>query len=171
VFVASSMPVRDLESFLPAIDRPLRFLTNRGANGIDGTVSSGLGAAAVAPGRTFVLLGDLALYHDMNGLLASRSMDAEVTFVVLNNGGGGIFDFLPIAGHRDGYEELFGTPTGLDVEKVAALYGLPFSRVSSHDELDAALEAHGIVEVVLDRPRNVELHRQVFERVAGAIGG
>jgi 2-succinyl-5-enolpyruvyl-6-hydroxy-3-cyclohexene-1-carboxylate synthase len=171
VFVASSMPVRDLESFLPAIDRPLRFLANRGANGIDGTVSSGLGAAAVAPGRTFVLLGDLALYHDMNGLLAGSRVEAEVTFVVLSNGGGAIFDFLPIAAHRDGYEELFGTPTGLDVEKVAKLYSLPFSRVSSHGELDAALERQGIVEVVLDRPRNVELHRQVFQRVAEAIAG
>jgi 2-succinyl-5-enolpyruvyl-6-hydroxy-3-cyclohexene-1-carboxylate synthase len=170
VFVASSMPVRDLESFLPAINRPLRFLANRGANGIDGTVSSGLGAAAAAPGRTFVLLGDLALYHDMNGLLARR-LGVEATFVVLNNGGGGIFDFLPIARHREGYEELFGTPTGLDVAKVAALYGLSFSRVSSHDQLDGALEGPGIVEVVLDRPRNVELHRRVFERVAEAIAG
>jgi 2-succinyl-5-enolpyruvyl-6-hydroxy-3-cyclohexene-1-carboxylate synthase len=170
VMVASSMPVRDLESFLPAIDRPLRFLANRGANGIDGTVSSGLGAAAVAPGRTFVLLGDLALYHDMNGLLACTRLGVEATFVVLNNGGGGIFDFLPIAHHREGYEELFGTPTGLDVEKVAGLYGMPFRRVSSHGELDAALEEPGMVEVVLDRPRNVELHRQVFERVAEAIG-
>jgi 2-succinyl-5-enolpyruvyl-6-hydroxy-3-cyclohexene-1-carboxylate synthase len=170
VMVASSMPVRDLESFLPAIDRPLRFLANRGANGIDGTVSSGLGAAAVAPGRTFVLLGDLALYHDMNGLLACTRLGVEATFVVLNNGGGGIFDFLPIAHYREGYEELFGTPTGLDVEKVAGLYGMPFRQVSSHGELDAALEAPGMVEVVLDRPRNVELHRQVFERVAEAIG-
>jgi 2-succinyl-5-enolpyruvyl-6-hydroxy-3-cyclohexene-1-carboxylate synthase len=169
VHVASSMPVRDLESFLPAIDRPLRFLANRGANGIDGVVSSGLGAAAVAPGRTFVLLGDLALYHDMNGLLACRRLGVEATFVVLNNGGGGIFDFLPIAKHRDGYEELFGTPSGLDPEKVASLYGLPFRRVVSHGELDAALEGPGVVEVVLDRPRNVELHAQVFERVAQAV--
>jgi 2-succinyl-5-enolpyruvyl-6-hydroxy-3-cyclohexene-1-carboxylate synthase len=90
---------------------------------------------------------------------------------MLNNAGGDIFDFLPIARHRDGYEELFGTPTGLDLETVAALYGQSFSRVSSHDQLDAALDAPGIVEVVLDRARNVELHGQVFERVASAIGG
>jgi 2-succinyl-5-enolpyruvyl-6-hydroxy-3-cyclohexene-1-carboxylate synthase len=170
VYVASSMPVRDLESFLPAIDRPLRFLAHRGANGIDGLVSSGLGAASVAPGRTFVLLGDLALYHDMNGLLAYGRYGLEATFVVLNNGGGGIFDFLPIARHRDGYEELFGTPTDLDLEKVAALYGLPFTRVTAHRELGPALERPGLVEVVLDRPRNVELHRQVFEQVAQALG-
>jgi 2-succinyl-5-enolpyruvyl-6-hydroxy-3-cyclohexene-1-carboxylate synthase len=168
VYVASSMPVRDLESFLPAVDRPLRFLANRGANGIDGLVSSGLGAAAAAPGRTFVLLGDLALYHDMNGLLASSRLGLEATFVVLNNGGGSIFDFLPIARHSDGYEELFGTPTGLDLEKVAALYELPFSRVTSHGALDAALEGPGLVEIVLDRPRNVALHRQVFEVVEAA---
>jgi 2-succinyl-5-enolpyruvyl-6-hydroxy-3-cyclohexene-1-carboxylate synthase len=165
VYVASSMPVRDLESFLPAIDRPIRFLANRGANGIDGTVSSALGAAAVAPGPTFALLGDLALYHDMNGLLAYGRVEAETTVVVLNNGGGGIFDFLPIARHRDGYEDLFGTPTGVDLEKVAALYGLPFTRVTSHSALDGALESPGMVEVVLDRPRNVTLHSELFEHV------
>lgn len=169
VFVASSMPVRDLESFLPAIDRPVRFLANRGANGIDGLVSAGLGAAAVAPGPTYLLLGDLALYHDMNGLLAFGQSGVEATIVVLNNGGGGIFDFLPIAQHPEGYEELFGTPTGLDLEKVAALYGLPYRLVSSHGALDAALEGPGMVDVKLDRPRNVVLHRDVFTRVEQAL--
>src|SRR6185312_16225298 len=156
VMVASSMPVRDLESFLPAVDRPVRFLANRGANGIDGLVSSGLGAAAVAPGRTFVLLGDLALYHDMNGLLAWNRLGIEATFVVLNNGGGGIFDFLPIARHEDGYEELFGTPTDLELAKVADLYGLAFTRVGSYRELPRALGNPGLVEIPLDRARNVE---------------
>ena len=169
VYVASSMPVRDLESFFPTVDRPIRFLANRGANGIDGLVSSGFGAAAAAPGRTFVLAGDLGLYHDMNGLLAYRRLGLEPTIVVMNNGGGGIFDFLPIARHRDGYEELFGTPTGLDLEKVAALYALPFKRIESLADLDTAIEGPGLVEVPLDRARNVELHRQVFERVAAAV--
>ena len=81
-----------------------------------------------------MLLGDPALYHDMNGLLAYGQPGMEATIVVLNNRGGGIFDFLPIAEHRDGYEELFGTPTGLDLEQVARLYGLPFARVESHAE-------------------------------------
>jgi 2-succinyl-5-enolpyruvyl-6-hydroxy-3-cyclohexene-1-carboxylate synthase len=169
VYVASSMPVRDLESFFPAVDRPIRFLANRGANGIDGLVSSGFGACAAAPGRTFVLTGDVGLYHDMNGLLAYRRHGLEPTIVVMNNGGGSIFDFLPIAEHRDGYEELFGTPTGLDLEKAAALYGLPFSRVGSPGDLDDALRGPGLVEVPLDRPRNVELHRQLFERVSSAL--
>jgi 2-succinyl-5-enolpyruvyl-6-hydroxy-3-cyclohexene-1-carboxylate synthase len=170
VYVSSSMPVRDLETFFPSLTTPLCFLANRGANGIDGVISSGLGAAAVAPGPAYVLLGDVALYHDMNGLLATKRLGVEATIVVLNNGGGGIFDFLPIAGHPEGYEELFATPTGLDCAAIADLYGLRFTRLSSYGELAAALGAPGLVEVPLDRSRNVELHRELFERVADALG-
>jgi 2-succinyl-5-enolpyruvyl-6-hydroxy-3-cyclohexene-1-carboxylate synthase len=169
VYVASSMPIRDLETFLPTLEQPLVFLSNRGANGIDGLVSSGLGAAAASRGRTFILIGDLGLYHDMNGLLAVQRCAVDATIVLLNNGGGGIFDFLPIAEHRDGYEELFATPTGLDFEKVASLYGLRFTRLGSYDQLEEALARPGLVEVPLDRRRNVELHRELFERVAEAL--
>jgi 2-succinyl-5-enolpyruvyl-6-hydroxy-3-cyclohexene-1-carboxylate synthase len=170
VYVSSSMPVRDLETFLPSSPSPLRFLANRGANGIDGVISSGLGASAVARGPAYVLIGDVALYHDMNGLLAMKRLGVEATIVVMNNGGGGIFDFLPIAGYPEGYEELFATPTGLDCAAIANLYGLRFTRLSSYGELPAALGAPGLVEVPLDRSRNVELHRELFERVATAVG-
>ena len=169
VFVASSMPVRDLETFLPAVDQPLRFLANRGANGIDGVVSSGLGAARRAPGRTFVLIGDLALYHDMNGLLAMQRLGVEATIVVMNNGGGGIFDFLPIARHRDGYEELFGTPTGLDCSRGR---GASTDSVHARGLLRGAagrLARPGLVEIPLDRPRNVELHRALFAQASAAV--
>jgi 2-succinyl-5-enolpyruvyl-6-hydroxy-3-cyclohexene-1-carboxylate synthase len=105
----------------------------------------------------------------MNGLLACPRLELEATIVVMSNGGGSIFDFLPIAGHPDGYEELFGTPTGLEPERVAALFGLPYSRVTTHSELDGALERPGLVEVVLDRPRNVQLHRELFESVQSAL--
>jgi 2-succinyl-5-enolpyruvyl-6-hydroxy-3-cyclohexene-1-carboxylate synthase len=169
VYVASSMPVRDLETFFPTTKTPLRFLCNRGANGIDGLVSSGLGAAAGTSRPTFILAGDLALYHDMNGLLAVGRCGVEATIVVLNNGGGGIFDFLPIAAHREGYEELFATPTGLDLAAVAALYGLRFDRIGSQAELAGALARPGLVEVPLDRARNVELHRELFAHVTQAV--
>jgi 2-succinyl-5-enolpyruvyl-6-hydroxy-3-cyclohexene-1-carboxylate synthase len=170
VYVASSMPVRDLETFFPSVEQPVRFLSNRGANGIDGLISSGLGAAAsAAPARTFVLVGDLGLYHDMNGLLAVRRCGAEATIIVLNNGGGAIFDFLPIADYKDGYEELFATPTELDLRAVASLYRLPFARVGAYQELEAAAAEPGLVEVPLDRQRNVELHRELFGLVAGAV--
>ena len=170
VYVASSMPIRDLETFLPVTGRSLRFLANRGANGIDGLVSSGFGAAATAPGRTFVLTGDVGLYHDMNGLLAASRLGVDATVVVMNNGGGGIFDFLPIARHREGYEELFGTPTGLDLEQVAGVYGLRFTRVGRYPDLPGALAEPGLVEIPLDRARNVELHRALVERVSAVVG-
>jgi 2-succinyl-5-enolpyruvyl-6-hydroxy-3-cyclohexene-1-carboxylate synthase len=168
VFVASSMPIRDLESFLASTERPLRFLANRGANGIDGLVSSGLGAAAAAAGPAYVLTGDVGLYHDMNGLLAVRRLGVEATVVVMNNGGGSIFDFLPIARHRQGWDELFGTPTGLDLAKVADLYGMPFTRIGSYADLPGALGRTGLVEIPLERARNVELHQEVFGRASAA---
>ncbi|MEX0993787.1 MAG: 2-succinyl-5-enolpyruvyl-6-hydroxy-3-cyclohexene-1-carboxylic-acid synthase [Solirubrobacterales bacterium] len=173
VYVASSMPVRNLESFLPSSPKQIRFLANRGANGIDGTVSAGLGAAAASDAPAFVLLGDVALYHDMNGLLAMKRNGVAATIVVMNNGGGAIFDFLPIAaalaGERNTYEELFGTATGLDMSKVADLYEVPFTRVASYEDLGGALASPGIIEVPLNRARNVELHRELFESVGEAL--
>jgi len=132
-------------------------------------VSTGLGAAATAPGRAYVLTGDLGLYHDMNGLLAMRRLGVEATIVVMNNGGGGIFDFLPIARHRDGWEELFGTPTGLDLAEVAELYGLPFTRAGSYSDLPGAFGRTGLVEIPLERGRNVELHHEVFRQASAAV--
>ncbi len=169
VYVASSMPVRDVETFFPSTATPLRFLANRGANGIDGLVSSSLGAAAAGgTERTFVLVGDVGLYHDMNALLTIPRLGVEATIVVLDNGGGAIFDFLPIAEHAAGYEELFATPTGLDLARVADLYGLPFTRVGQYAELREAIAGPGLVQVPLDRARNVELHRALFEQVGDA---
>ena len=98
LFVASSMPVRDIESFWPARPDPPRVLCNRGANGIDGTVSSAFGAAADGRGPVVLLIGDVALAHDLGGLLAARRLQLDVTIVLIDNGGGGIFDFLPVAG-------------------------------------------------------------------------
>ena len=150
VWVASSMPIRDVETFVPSMDKPLTFLSNRGANGIDGTVSSAAGAA-LATGRPVILLiGELALLHDIGGLLAARRAGAELTIVCANNGGGGIFDFLPVAGVADPalYEEHIVTPSGVDLQRVAALAEMP------------------LVEVRTDRAANVAQHRALFARVA-----
>ena len=123
LYVASSMPVRDVESFFPARDEPPRVLANRGANGIDGTVSSAFGAAA-AGARTLLLIGDVALAYDVGGLLAAKRHGLALTIVLLNNDGGGIFEFLPISGEGDVFEEHVATPHGLDFAHAAALYGL-----------------------------------------------
>jgi len=184
LFVASSMPVRDVESFWPVRADPPRVLCNRGANGIDGTVSSAFGAAAASEGPVVLLIGDVALAHDIGGLLAHRRLGLDLTIVLLNNEGGGIFDFLPVGrsatAHRDGvYTEHIATPTGLDFAQAAGLYGLEHELVDDVFGFRAALERcfengsdrrAGIVEVPTERAANVELHRQAWEAVAHAIG-
>jgi 2-succinyl-5-enolpyruvyl-6-hydroxy-3-cyclohexene-1-carboxylate synthase len=174
--VASSMPVRDVETFWPQRDDGPLVLANRGANGIDGTVSTAFGVAAVRSGPTVLLTGDVALAHDVGGLLAASRLGLALTIVVLENGGGGIFDFLPVAGERDVFEEHVATPPGLELERVAALYGFAHQRPATLAELALALEratATGagatLIEVRTRREENVALHRRVWEAVADAL--
>ena len=168
VWVASSMPVRDMETFLPLGEKRLRVLSNRGANGIDGTVSSALGAALAMGERVFLLTGELALLHDLGGLLAAARLGAELTIVCINNGGGGIFDFLPVAGAADPdlYEQHIATPSGVDLEHVTALAGLEHTLAATAEEVRAAAKRPGLVEVRTDRAENVAQHRALFARVA-----
>ena len=126
LFVSSSMPVRDLDAFGGGRAEPLRVLGNRGASGIDGIVSTALGVAAGSGAPVVALIGDIALLHDANGLLAARERDARVVFVVVNNDGGGIFHFLPVREHEPHFTPFFATPHGVSPERVAALYGVPY---------------------------------------------
>ncbi|HEY0995270.1 MAG TPA: 2-succinyl-5-enolpyruvyl-6-hydroxy-3-cyclohexene-1-carboxylic-acid synthase [Gemmatimonadaceae bacterium] len=179
LFVSSSMPVRDLDAFARGDVRALRVMANRGANGIDGVVSSALGAAAAGreanAGPLVLVIGDIAMYHDMNGLLAAKQHGLDATIVVLNNDGGGIFSFLPQASQAEHFEQLFGTPHGLAFEPAAAMYGARYHRATSHDALGeavaAATAAGGLhlVELRTDRGRNVALHREAWEAVRAAI--
>jgi 2-succinyl-5-enolpyruvyl-6-hydroxy-3-cyclohexene-1-carboxylate synthase len=171
LWVASSMPIRDVEAFLPRDGKPLTILSNRGANGIDGTASSAAGAALGLGARTFLLTGELALLHDVGGLLAARRLGADLTVVCANNGGGGIFDFLPVAGAAESaaYEEHIATPSGIDLKQAAKLAGLPYVLASSQDELRAAVEQPALVEVRTDRRRGVEQRRAVHQAVAGGL--
>src|SRR4051812_15964994 len=176
--VASSMPVRDVETFFPARDDAPRVLANRGANGIDGTVSTAFGAAAAAPhGPAVLLIGDVALAHDVGGLLAASRLSLKLTIVLIDNDGGGIFEFLPVSrteppGH---YEQHVATPHGLDLSHAAALYGCGFERAEDVEgfraALDRALAADRttIVSVRTEREANVRLHRAVWAAVAGSV--
>ena len=112
-------------------------LANRGANGIDGTVSTAFGVAAASDRPDRLLIGDVALAHDVGGLLAARRLDLPLTIVLLDNGGGGIFDFLPVAGEGDGLRGHVATPHGLDFAHAAALYGLAYARAATAAELFA----------------------------------
>ncbi len=140
LFVASSMPIRDVEEFAAARPDPPRIMSNRGANGIDGTVSSAFGAAAAVAGPVVLLVGDVALAHDIGGLLAWRRLGVPLVIVLLNNDGGGIFHFLPVAREGEAFLEHVATPHGLDFAHAAALYGLAHLRPSSPREFREVLE-------------------------------
>lgn len=172
--VSSSMPVRDLEWYGPARDG-VEVLANRGANGIDGVVSTAVGAALTgAP--TALLIGDIAFLHDANGLLGVMAREVNLVIVVVDNDGGGIFSFLPQRGALDGarFEQLFGTPHGVDLGAVAAAHGVPVERVATRTGLQAAIAGAltrggpRVVVVRTDRDRNVELHAELHEAVAAA---
>ena len=171
VWVSSSMPIRDVETFAPQRGERIRFLANRGANGIDGIVSSALGARAATGGPAWLLTGELALLHDLGGLLAARRHGLDLTIVCVNNGGGGIFDFLPVAGHADAahYEEQIVTPAGADLAAVAAAFGLEHRIARTPEEAAREALRPGLVEVPADRAQNVSAHREVFARVAAQL--
>jgi 2-succinyl-5-enolpyruvyl-6-hydroxy-3-cyclohexene-1-carboxylate synthase len=169
LLVASSMPIRDAELYFPAGTPLPRVLSNRGANGIDGTVSTAFGIAATSQAPVVLLIGDVALAHDIGGLIAARQLGLDLTIVVLNNDGGGIFHFLPVSGESDVFEEHVATPHGLDFAKAAALYGLPHTRARTAAELTDAITRPGIVEVRTDRAENLALHRRLADAGLAAI--
>jgi 2-succinyl-5-enolpyruvyl-6-hydroxy-3-cyclohexene-1-carboxylate synthase len=174
-FVASSMPVRDVETFWPAREAPPRALGHRGANGIDGTVSGALGAAAARGGPVVALIGDVAFAYDVGALASARRLGLSLTIVLLDNDGGGIFSFLPVAREGDAFVEHVATPHGLDFGRVAELYGCAFERADHPEAFRAALERGlqsagvSIVAVRTDRDENVVLHRRVWDAVAQAL--
>jgi 2-succinyl-5-enolpyruvyl-6-hydroxy-3-cyclohexene-1-carboxylate synthase len=173
IYTASSMPIRDQEAFLSSTEADARFLCNRGANGIDGLISSGIGAAHASGRPTTIVSGDLGLLHDIGGLAALRDVSTPVRIVVIDNDGGGIFGFLPQAEALDGaeYEALLGTPRGLDTGGAAALFGLRHHVLDSLSELPDELGAgSGLIEIRTDRATNVELHKQLSAAVANALG-
>jgi len=179
LYVGNSLAVRAVDAFWPAGAPALRVLANRGANGIDGFVSSVLGAAAAldaggAPAPVVGLCGDLTFYHDLNGLLAARRYGVRAVFVVLDNDGGGIFDHLPIARHRAGYEEHFATPHGLDFAPLVAAYGCDFERIERVSDLDGALARAlaaprtAVVALRIDRARSLAAWNAVRARAVAA---
>ncbi len=184
LFVGNSMPVRDLDTFLPGAAADLRVLGNRGANGIDGLLSTALGVAAAQALPVLAVVGDVSLLHDLTALGAARRLQLSATFVLLNNDGGGIFSFLPQAaaelpeaGLPAHYETLFGTPHGTDFAPLVRALGAEHVHVDDDAGLRAAVREGmsrpgvRVVEVRTDRRRNVELHREALAAVAGALEG
>jgi len=171
--VGNSMPVRDIDSFFPRTPRRLRLLGTRGASGIDGVVSTAAGAAAV-DGPVTLLIGDLSFFHDQNGLWPVLHHGLDLTIVLVNNNGGGIFEFLPqqrMVGER--FEPWWGTPHGLDFRHVVAQYGGRHQLIED-DPRSAIAEAIGrpgldVLELRTERSRNVGMHADVFAAAGAAV--
>ena len=168
LYASSSMPVRDVTSFWPPDALPRRVMVNRGANGIDGVVSSALGAALALDQPVAALVGDVALLHDIGGLLVAALADADLALVVPNNDGGGIFSLLPVAdgGSEVHFEELFHTSHGVDLADLANGLGVHHRRVEQADELaDAVAKASGVavIEVPIDHDAAMKQRQQLSD--------
>ncbi len=172
VWAASSMPVRDVDTVLPRLDRALRVVGNRGLNGIDGFLSSGFGWAVAGRGPTYLLAGDLSFLHDLTALAAAARLGVDATVVVVDNDGGGIFHFLPQA-DLPAFERLFATPHGTDLVAAARGVGVPAQAVAEEAALRAAVAAPPtgvrVVVVRTDRHRNVAVHHRLQEAIGRAV--
>jgi 2-succinyl-5-enolpyruvyl-6-hydroxy-3-cyclohexene-1-carboxylate synthase len=175
LFVSNSMPVRDCDRFARPRNADLTVLGNRGASGIDGILSSGLGAGSATDDPLVVVTGDLAFYHDMNGLLSVTRCGVDATIVVVNNDGGGIFHKLPIESFDPPFTEQFVTPHGLDFEPAGDLYDLEYERINDPDEFEERYEASvgsagaSVLEVTMDAEHSHREREALADRLHGRL--
>ena len=164
IFVANSMTIRDFDYFWFSGESRAVLYGNRGVNGIDGTISTALGLATNGK-PTYLVTGDLSLFHDLNGLAVAKTHNLNLTIILHNNDGGGIFEYLPQKGTKH-FDYLFSTSQGLDYSGAAKLYGCGYTKISSPDELSSVLAnvsqetgVH-IVEIPTNREYSRELHKK-----------
>jgi len=171
LFLANSRPIRDMDSFADSTCHRVPVACNRGASGIDGTLASAAGFARGLDRKLTVLIGDLALLHDLNSLALLRKLDRSAVIVVINNNGGGIFSFLPVHEHRDVFEPYFGTPHDMRFDKAASMFGCRYVCPESKGEFVAAYRAAQdeagptVIEVLSDRGENLAFHGKLHDKV------
>ncbi|ARI76726.1 2-succinyl-5-enolpyruvyl-6-hydroxy-3-cyclohexene-1-carboxylic-acid synthase [Halobacillus mangrovi] len=174
LFVGNSMPIRDVDSFFMSTPKDINILTNRGANGIDGVVSTAIGSA-VSGRPTTLLLGDVSFFHDLNGLWMARRYNIPLTVVVINNNGGGIFSYLPQANEARNFEELFGTPVDLDFSHSVRMFGGIHKKVETWSDYQMSLEQSQqyqgifVIELVISRTDHVDFHKAKWGSVEEAV--
>ena len=170
IFVSSSMPIRDVEAYAPIGRDDVRYLANRGTNGIDGVISSALGVRAPYDcDRVILLTGDLALLYDASALAIAQRHDLPLTIVCVDNSGGGIFSFLPLAEHEEHFDELIATPSGVDIEALVKAYGLDYSAPRDVDSLRAAIARPGFVHIRTERAANKAAHDRICAHVVDSV--
>ena len=173
LFVANSMPIRDVEIFWSANNRQIRPYFNRGANGIDGTLSTALGIAQ-ANKKAVLFSGDLALLHDTNGFLIHSRFKGHLTIILINNNGGGIFENLPMAKFNPPFEEYFATPQNVSFKKIAAAYNLEYTNVKKLDELSKmvrVLPSTGIriLEIKTNRKKDTRFLKELSNSIVNQL--
>lgn len=174
LFVGNSMPIRDLDSFFISNQKSIKVMANRGANGIDGTVSTAIGTAVYRK-SVYLVLGDLTFFHDLNGLIAAKLMGIDIHIILVNNNGGGIFSFLPQSEHPKHFELLFGTPLNIDFEHAVKMFNGHYTKIANWDQLGTLLrQSHvqsgiHVYEIQTNRDRNREEHRDFWRAVSREI--
>jgi len=177
LYLGSSMPIRDMDMFGGAFHDAVEVVANRGASGIDGNIATAAGYSSAWNERTTAIIGDLAALHDLNSLTLLRQEGVKLTLIIVNNDGGGIFHFLPIAHQLDVFERYFATPHGFQFEHAAKMFDLPYARPSTMNEFlkifrdFAASGGSNIIEVNTNREENVAFHRAIGEAVVKALEG
>jgi 2-succinyl-5-enolpyruvyl-6-hydroxy-3-cyclohexene-1-carboxylate synthase len=174
LFVGNSMPIRDLDSFFLNNDKAIKVMANRGANGIDGTVSTALGAALYSK-SLYLVLGDLTFFHDLNGLIAAKLYNIDIHIILVNNNGGGIFSFLSQSEHPKNFELLFGTPLDIEFEHAVRMFKGEFTKIKDWDHLGTKLKNStdtkgiNVYEIVTNRDKNRDEHRKFWDFVSQEI--
>ncbi len=175
LWLASSMPIRDLDMFACPRANWYTVGANRGASGIDGTIASAAGYSAGIGRRVTVLIGDLAMLHDLNSLALLKEREVELTIIVINNNGGGIFGHLPIAGAKDVFEKYFATPHGYHFEDAAAMFKVRYERVETIRQFSESLarskkqSGSTVIEVAVDRERSQSFHQYLVSGAAAKV--
>ena len=176
LFIGNSMPIRDVDMFSLTSSKKIHIYSNRGASGIDGIISSAFGMCNNSNNKnSLLLIGDVSFYHDMNGLLASR-YGANLTIVVINNSGGGIFSFLPIANSGlENFQQYWTTDTDLKINKVADLYNCKYYFAENLNEVKKSIRESfkykgvQIIEVKTSISKNISAHKRMLEKVKLAL--
>lgn len=174
LFVGNSMPIRDLDSFFHNNGKNIKVMANRGANGIDGTVSTALGAAVYSQSM-YLVLGDLTFFHDLNGLIVSKLYNIDIHIILVNNNGGGIFSFLPQSEHPKNFELLFGTPLNIEFEHAIRMFNGNFTKIQNWDHFDLEMKKSvdhsgiNVYEIATNREKNRDEHREIWRSVSQEI--
>ncbi|NOX64548.1 MAG: hypothetical protein GXO85_01820, partial [Chlorobi bacterium] len=171
IMVSNSLPVRDMDSFAGRSDKRINIFSNRGASGIDGIISTSSGIKASDKNPTFLIIGDLAFYHDINGLLSLKKYSIPLVVILLNNSGGGIFELLPIAKEKIDFQNYFKTSLGIDFRNITTAFSGNYSLIKSWNELSSEIKkavkrkTFSVLEIKIDSKKTLQMRKNIWNEI------